>query len=354
MPLSIDGPRRALVLGVTGQDGAFLSRLLLSKGYVVHGVRRRTSLFNTQRIDDIYVDPREHETNFLLHYGDVTDSINIIALIQQTQPLEIYNLAAQSHVAVSFEMPGYTANADALGPLRLLEGIRLLGLAERTRFVQASTSEMFGDQPSVPQSETTAFAPCSPYAAAKLYAYWITVNYRTAYQIYASNAIMFNHESAWRSETFVTRKIARAVVAIERGEQRMLRLGNFEARRDWGHARDYVEAMWRIAQQPDPDDYVIATGELHSVRDFVELAFAVVGRGLEWTGSGAEEVGRCTRTGQILVQVDRTHFRPADPQHLRGNPDKARRLLDWRPKTSFVELVSEMVTAELAAAGRSG
>ncbi|WP_299614134.1 GDP-mannose 4,6-dehydratase [uncultured Tateyamaria sp.] len=352
--MSASGPRRALVLGVTGQDGAFLSRLLLSKGYMVHGVRRRSSSFNTNRIDDIYLDPRENPTNFFLHYGDVTDPTNLISLLQETQPDEVYNLAAQSHVAVSFETPEYTGNADALGPLRLLEGIRLLGLIDRVRFVQASTSEMFGDQPEMPQSETTPFTPCSPYAAAKLYAYWITVNYRNAYRIHASNAIMFNHESAWRGETFVTRKITRAVAAIECGEQRTLHLGNLNARRDWGHARDYVEAMWRMAQRPEPDDYVIATGESHSVREFVELAFAEVDRNLEWIGSGVDEIGRCARTGQVLVRVDPTHFRPADPQHLRGNPDKARRLLDWRPQTTFGELVREMVTADIAAVSRSG
>lgn len=352
--MSSAGPRRALVLGVTGQDGAFLSRLLLSKGYVVHGVRRRSSSFNTHRIDDIYVDPRESPTNFFLHYGDVTDPTNLISLLYQTQPDEVYNLAAQSHVAVSFETPEYTGNADALGPLRLLEGIRLLGLTDRVRYVQASTSEMFGDQPEIPQSETTPFTPCSPYAAAKLYAYWITVNYRKSYRIHASNAIMFNHESAWRGETFVTRKITRAVAAIERGEQRTLYLGNLDARRDWGHARDYVDAMWRMAQRPEPDDYVIATGESHSVREFVELAFAEVDRNVEWIGRGADEIGRCARTRQVLVRVDPTHFRPADPQHLRGNPDKARRLLDWRPQTTFGELVREMVTADIAAASRSG
>jgi GDPmannose 4,6-dehydratase len=340
--------RRALVLGVTGQDGAFLSRLLLAKGYIVHGVRWRSSSFNTHRIDDIYLDPREHATHFHLHYGDVTDPTNLIALVQQTQPDEIYNLAAQSHVAVSFETPEYTANADGLGTLRLLEGIRLLGLANRTRFVQASTSEMFGDQPEVPQSEVTPFAPCSPYAVAKLYAHWITVNYRKAYGCHASNAIMFNHESAWRGETFVTRKITRAVAAIERGEQRTLFLGNLDARRDWGHARDYVEAMWRIAQHSQPGDYVIATGESHSVREFVEKAFAVVGRTLEWSGSGAEEVGRCARTGHVLVQVDTTHFRPTDPQHLCGDSAKARQLLGWRPQTSFDDLIREMVMADLA------
>lgn len=352
--MSSGGPRRALVLGVTGQDGAFLSRLLLSKGYIVHGVRRRSSSFNTNRIDDIYSDPRENQANFFLHYGDITDPTNLISLMHQIQPDEVYNLAAQSHVAVSFETPEYTGNADALGPLRLLEGIRLLGLIDRVRFVQASTSEMFGDQPEMPQSETTPFAPCSPYAAAKLYAYWITVNYRKAYSIHASNAIMFNHESAWRGETFVTRKITRAVAAIERGEQRTLHLGNLNARRDWGHARDYAEAMWRIAQRPEPDDYVIATGESHSVREFVELAFAEVDRNLEWIGSGVDEIGLCARTGQVLVRVDPTHFRPADPQHLQGNPDKARRLLDWRPRTTFGELVSEMVRADIAAASRSG
>lgn len=345
--------RCALVLGVTGQDGAFLSRLLLAKGYIVHGVRRRSSSFNTYRVDDIYLDPREHATQFHLHYGDVTDPMNLIALVQQTQPDEIYNLAAQSHVAVSFETPEYTANADGLGTLRLLEGIRLMGMSSRTRFVQASTSEMFGERPELPQNELTPFAPCSPYAVAKLYAHWITINYRKAYGCHASNAIMFNHESPWRGETFVTRKITRAVAAIEHGEQRTLFLGNLDALRDWGHARDYVEAMWRIAQHPEPDDYVIATGESHSVREFVERAFAVVGRSLEWSGSAAEEVGRCARTGHVLVQVDPTHFRPTDPQHLLGDATKARRVLDWRPQTTFNELVREMVLADLAVQQRS-
>ena len=338
----------ALVLGVTGQDGAFLARLLLSKGYVVHGVRRRSSSFNTHRVDDMYVDPREHSTPFLLHYGDLTDPTNLVRLIQLTRPSEIYNLAAQSHVAVSFETPEYTANADALGPLRLLEAIRILGMTGQVKFVQASTSEMFGDQAPVPQNEGTPFKPCSPYAIAKLYAHWITVNYREAYGIHASTAIMFNHESAWRGETFVTRKITRAVAAIERREQSTLFLGNLDARRDWGHAKDYVEAMWRIAQHSVPDDYVIATGESHSVREFVELAFAVVGRTIEWSGTGIDEVGRCAKSSQVLVRVDPSHFRPLDPHHLCGDAGKARSLLGWRPRTTFLELVSEMVTADLA------
>ena len=341
-------PKSALVLGVTGQDGAFLSRLLLAKGYLVHGVRRRSSSFNTHRVDDIYLDPREHDTRFLLHYGDVTDPTNLVRLLQQTQPDEIYNLAAQSHVAVSFETPEYTANADALGPLRLLEAICILNMTRRVKFVQASTSEMFGDSTTIPQNETTPFKPCSPYAVAKLYAHWITVNYREAYGLHASNAILFNHESAWRGETFVTRKISRAVASIERGEQSVLFLGNLDARRDWGHARDYVEAMWRMLQRPTPDDYVIATGESHSVREFVELAFGVVGRAIEWSGTGAHEVGRCARSGTVLVRVDPSHFRPTDPHHLRGDATKAQRLLDWRPRTPFSELVHEMVTADLA------
>ena len=351
--MSSEHERRALVLGVTGQDGAFLSRLLLSKNYIVHGVRRRSSSFNTQRIDEIYRDPREHQTNFFLHYGDVTDPTNLLALIAQTRPDEIYNLAAQSHVAVSFETPEYTANADAVGPLRLLEAIRLLGLAGHTRFVQASTSEMFGDRPEVPQSETTPFAPCSPYAAAKLYAYWITVNYRKAYGVHASNAIMFNHESPWRGETFVTRKITRAVASIATGHRQILHLGNLDARRDWGHARDYADAMWRIAQQCEADDFVIATGQSHTVREFVETAFAVVGRQLEWSGGGLEETGRCIRTGQLLVRVDPTHFRPTDPSHLCGDPRKAHRVLDWRSQTTFADLVREMVAADLQTVRRS-
>ncbi len=300
----------ALITGVTGQDGAHLARLLLAKGYVVHGIKRRASSFNTQRIDALYTDPHEQETRFFLHYGDLTDATNLIRLMQEVQPQEIYNLAAQSHVQVSFETPEYTANADALGTLRLLEAIRILDMADHVRFYQASTSELFGKVQEVPQRETTPFYPRSPYAAAKLYAYWITVNYREAYGMHASNGILFNHEGPMRGETFVTRKITRAVAAIELGLQSCLYLGNLDAKRDWGHARDFVEGMWRILQQPEPDDYVLATGEQHSVREFVELAFAEVGRHIVWRGTGLQEVGIDTKTGKTVVRIDPRYFRP--------------------------------------------
>ena len=339
--------KTALITGATGQDGAYLARLLLDKGYIVHGVKRRSSSFNTERVDDLYRDPHEHETRFRLHYGDLTDSTNLIRLVQETQPDEIYNLAAQSHVAVSFETPEYTGNADALGTLRLLEAIRILGIEKDVRFYQASTSELYGKVQEVPQSETTPFYPRSPYAAAKLYAYWITVNYREAYGIHASNGILFNHEGPTRGETFVTRKITRAVAGIERGLQSTLYLGNLDAKRDWGHARDYVEGMWRIVQHDVPDDWVLATGETHSVREFVELAFAELGLTIEWQGEGVDEIGRDAKTGDVLVRIDPRYFRPTEVDLLIGDPTKAFDKLGWKHTTSFVDLVKEMVRADL-------
>src|SRR5438477_1969875 len=300
----------ALITGATGQDGAYLAELLLAKGYVVHGVKRRSSSLNTQRVDHLYVDPHESDARFFMHYGDMTDATNLIRLVQETQPSEIYNLGAQSHVQVSFETPEYTANADGIGTLRLLEAIRILKLERKVRFYQASTSELYGKVQETPQRETTPFYPRSPYAAAKLYAYWITVNYREAYGIHASNGILFNHEGPTRGETFVTRKITRAVAAIHRGLQDRLYLGNLDAMRDWGHARDYVEGMWMIVQQPEPGDYVLATGESHSVREFAEKAFASIGRRIEWRGSGKKEQGIDARSGRILVEVDPRYFRP--------------------------------------------
>ncbi len=337
----------ALITGITGQDGAYLARFLLDKGYVVHGVKRRSSSFNTARVDDLYVDPHEADTRFFLHHGDMTDATNLIRLVQETQPTEIYNLAAQSHVQVSFETAEYTANADALGTLRLLEAIRILKMGERVRFYQASTSELYGKVQETPQSETTPFYPRSPYAAAKLYGYWITVNYREAYGYHASNGILFNHESPIRGETFVTRKITRAVAAIELGLQRRLYIGNLDAQRDWGHARDYVEGMYLILQQATPDDYVLATGEMHSVREFIELAFACVGREIAWRGSGVDEVGVDGRTGAELVKVDPRYFRPTEVELLLGNPAKAKAKLGWSYKTAFPDLVKEMVKADL-------
>jgi len=337
----------ALITGVTGQDGAYLARLLLDKGYIVHGIKRRSSSFNTQRVDDLYVDPHEQATRFFLHYGDLTDATNLIRLVQETKPDEIYNLAAQSHVAVSFETPEYTANSDAMGTLRLLEAIRILGLGDTVRFYQASTSELYGKVQEVPQRETTPFYPRSPYAAAKLYGYWITVNYREAYGLHASNGILFNHESPLRGETFVTRKITRAVAAIAHGYQAHLYLGNINAERDWGHARDYVEGMWRILQHPTPDDYVLATGEKHSVREFVERAFAVIGLTIVWTGKGVDEVGLDQATGKQLVRIDPRYFRPTEVDELLGDPTKARRQLGWQHTTTFSELVAEMVAADL-------
>lgn len=344
---ALSSRKTALITGATGQDGAYLARLLLDKGYIVHGVKRRSSSFNTERVDDLYRDPHEHETRFRLHYGDLTDSTNLIRLVQETQPDEIYNLAAQSHVAVSFETPEYTGNADALGTLRLLEAIRILGIEKDVRFYQASTSELYGKVQEVPQSETTPFYPRSPYAAAKLYAYWITVNYREAYGIYASNGILFNHEGPTRGETFVTRKITRAVAGIERGLQSTLYLGNLDAKRDWGHARDYVEGMWRIVQHDVPDDWVLATGETHSVREFVELAFAELGRTIEWQGEGVDEIGRDAKTGDVLVRIDPRYFRPTEVDLLIGDPTKAYDKLGWKHTTSFVDLVKEMVRADL-------
>ncbi len=337
----------ALITGVTGQDGAYLAEFLLARGYTVHGVKRRSSSFNTGRVDKFYQDPHEPDVRFHLHFGDMTDATNLIRLVQEVQPTEIYNLAAQSHVQVSFETAEYTANADGLGTLRLLEAMRILSLGDRVRFYQASTSELYGKAQETPQSETTPFYPRSPYGAAKLYAYWITVIYREAYGFHASNGILFNHESPIRGETFVTRKITRAAAAIELGWQHKLYLGNLDARRDWGHARDYADGMWRILQQPTPDDYVLATGESHSVREFVELAFAEIGRRIEWRGSGVEEQGVDTAGGEVLVEIDPRYFRAAEVDMLQGDAGKAARVLGWRAATSFKELVREMVAADL-------
>lgn len=338
--------RTALITGVTGQDGAYLAELLLAKGYRVHGVKRRSSSFNTARVDHLYVDPHEGDPRFLMHYGDMTDATNLIRLIQETQPDEIYNLAAQSHVQVSFETPEYTANADGLGALRILEAIRILRLDTSIRFYQASTSELYGKVHETPQQESTPFWPRSPYAVAKLYAYWITVNYREAYGMHASNGILFNHESPLRGETFVTRKITRAVAAMEAGLQDRLYLGNLDAKRDWGHARDYVEGMWAILQQDQPDDYVLATGESHSVREFVELAFAEVGRPIHWTGVGLDEKGVDAESGKTLVEVDPRYFRPTEVDLLHGDSSKARQRLNWSPRTSFRDLVKEMMQSD--------
>lgn len=342
--------RVALITGVTGQDGACLAELLLAKGYVVHGVKRRSSSFNTARIDHLYVDPHEAGGRLFLHYGDLTDATNLIRLVQETRPDEIYNLAAQSHVQVSFETPEYTANADALGTLRLLEALRILHRTEDVRFYQASTSELYGNARVVPQDESTPFRPRSPYAIAKLYAYWTTVNYREAYGVHASNGILFNHEGPTRGETFVTRKITRAVAAIAGGAQERVYLGNLDARRDWGHARDYVEGMWRIVNHPRPDDYVLATGESRSVREFVELAFREADVDIVWDGVGVEEKGRDAKTGTVRVEVDPRYFRPTEADHLRGDATKAREVLGWRPGTTFEGLVREMVRADLEAA----
>jgi GDPmannose 4,6-dehydratase len=339
--------KTALITGVTGQDGAYLSRLLLAKGYTVHGLKRRSSSFNSERVDDLYVDPHEGETKFFLHYGDMTDSTNLIRLVQETKPDEIYNLAAQSHVQVSFETPEYTANADATGALRLLEAIRILGLEKKTRFYQASTSELYGKVQETPQRETTPFYPRSPYAVAKLYAFWITVNYREAYGMHASNGILFNHEGPTRGETFVTRKITRAVAAIEKGRQKTLYLGNLDAKRDWGHAKDFVEGMWLMLQQDVADDYVLATGEMHTVREFVELAFGEVGRSVVWKGKGVDEVGYDAKTNAPLVKIDPRYFRPTEVELLLGDSAKAREILGWTHKTSFRSLVTEMVRSDL-------
>jgi len=337
----------ALITGVTGQDGAYLSRLLLDKGYTVHGVKRRSSSFNTGRIEDIYEDPHVEHQRFTLHYGDLTDATNLIRIVQEVQPDEIYNLAAQSHVQVSFETPEYTANADAIGTLRLLEAIRILGLEDKTRFYQASTSELYGLVQEVPQRETTPFYPRSPYAVAKLYAYWITVNYREAYGLHASNGILFNHESPLRGETFVTRKITRAAAAIALGRQDRLYLGNLDARRDWGHAREYAEGMWRMLQQYQPDDYVLATGETTDVRQFVRWAFEDAGIAIEFRGEGVDEKGYCRETGKCLVEVDPRYFRPTEVDLLIGDPAKAREKLGWTHATPVRELVREMVAADL-------
>lgn len=342
--------RVALITGVTGQDGAYLAEYLLGLGYVVHGIKRRSSSFNTGRVDHLYQDPHEQNVRFLLHYGDMTDSTNLIRLMQQIRPTEIYNLAAQSHVQVSFESPEYTANADAIGVLRLLEAIRILGMEKETRFYQASTSELYGLVQEVPQRETTPFYPRSPYGVAKLYGYWITVNYREAYGMHASNGILFNHESPIRGETFVTRKITRSIARMEAGIEDTLYLGNLDAKRDWGHARDYVEGMWKILQMDTPDDYVLATGETRSVREFVEVALAEVGRNIEWRGKGVEEVGIDIRSGKAIVRVDPTYFRPTEVDLLVGDASKAQSKLGWKPKTPFAQLVKEMIAGDLAEA----
>jgi GDPmannose 4,6-dehydratase len=339
--------KRALITGATGQDGAYLARLLLEKGYEVHGVKRRSSSFNTGRIEDIYQDPHEHDQRFVLHYGDLTDSTNLIRIVQEVRPHEIYNLAAQSHVAVSFETPEYTANADGIGTLRLLEAIRILGLEKETRFYQASTSELYGLVQEVPQRETTPFYPRSPYAAAKLYAYWITVNYREAYGIHASNGILFNHESPLRGETFVTRKITRAAAAISLGRQEKLYLGNLDAQRDWGHAKEYVEGMWLMLQQKVPDDYVLATGVTTTVRDFVMWAFEDAGIPIAFRGEGIEEKGYALSDGRCMVEVDPAYFRPTEVDLLLGDPSKAHQKLGWRHQTSVRDLAREMVRADL-------
>lgn len=337
----------ALVTGVTGQDGAYLAELLLEKGYIVHGIKRRSSLFNTDRVDHLYRDQHEEHVNFVLHYGDMTDSTNLIRIIQEVQPDEIYNLAAQSHVKVSFETPEYTANSDAMGALRILEAIRILKLEKKTRFYQASTSELYGKVMEVPQSETTPFYPRSPYAVAKLYAFWITKNYREAYGMYACNGILFNHESPLRGETFVTRKITRAVARIKLGLQKKIYLGNLDAKRDWGHAKDYVEGMWLMLQQDEPDDFVLATGETYPVRHFVDKAFGEVGIEVEWQGEGVNEKGINKATGDVLVEVDPRYFRPTEVDLLVGDPTKAREVLGWKHRYNLDALIKEMVAGDL-------
>ena len=339
--------KKALITGVTGQDGAYLAEFLLEKGYEVHGIKRRASLFNTDRIDHLYQDPHEKERNFILHHGDLTDSTNLIRILQQVQPDEVYNLAAQSHVAVSFESPEYTADTDALGTMRILEGIRLLGLENKTKFYQASTSELFGKVQEVPQTEKTPFYPRSPYAVAKLYAYWITVNYREAYNIYACNGILFNHESPLRGETFVTRKITRALARISLDLQGCLFLGNLNAKRDWGHAKDYVKVQWLMLQQEKPEDFVIATGEQYSVRDFVTAAAKELNIDISWKGTGVDEKGYNTKTDKVIVAVDPKYFRPTEVETLLGDPSKAKKKLGWTPEISFKELVLEMVEQDL-------
>ena len=345
-------PKAALISGITGQDGAYLAELLLKKGYVVHGIKRRASLLNTDRIDHLYQDPHDTNVRLVLHYGDLTDATNLIRIIQQVKPDEIYNLAAQSHVAVSFETPEYTANADALGTLRMLEAIRILGLEERTRFYQASTSEMFGKAHETPQRETTPFYPRSPYGVAKLYAHWICVNYREAYGLYACNGILFNHESPLRGETFVSRKISRALTRIRAGLQDVVHLGNLDAKRDWGHARDYVRAQWLMLQQPRPDDYVVATGEQHSVRDFVVLAGKLLGMDIAWCGAGIDEVGIDRVSGRTVVRVDSRYFRPAEVDSLLGDASRIRDELGWKAEIPFEALVREMIEADAALAKR--
>ncbi len=344
--------KKALITGITGQDGAYLAEFLLKKGYEVHGIKRRTSLFNTDRIDHLYQDPHVENRNFILHHGDLTDSSSLIHIIQQVQPDEIYNLAAQSHVAVSFEEPEYTANSDALGTLRILEAIRILDLTQKTRFYQASTSELYGKVQETPQKETTPFYPRSPYAVAKLYSYWITINYREAYGMFACNGILFNHESPIRGETFVTRKITRALARIKLGLQDCLYLGNLNAKRDWGHARDYIEMQWLMMQQDEPEDYVIATGKQHSVKEFVELAAKDLGINIRWQGEGIEEQGINDETGDVIIAIDPRYFRPTEVESLLGDPSKAMEKLGWQPRISFRQLISEMVAADLEEAKR--
>ena len=337
----------ALITGITGQDGAYLAEFLLKKGYEVHGIKRRSSSFNTSRIDSLYQDPHSEDIKFHLHYGDMTDATNLIGLMQKINPDEVYNLAAQSHVQVSFETPEYTANADGLGTLRLLEAIKLLNMTKKVKFYQASTSELYGNTSSLPQNEDTPFSPRSPYAAAKLYAYWITVNYRSAYDIFACNGILFNHESPVRGETFVTRKITRAVAAIKLGLQDKLYVGNLDAKRDWGHAKDYVEAMWMMLQQDKADDYVLATGESHTVREFIETAFSQINEVIEWKGTGVNEIGYSKVTKEELIEVDKRYFRPTEVNYLMGDSSKAKKILGWEAKIKFEELVKEMVKEDL-------
>ena len=343
--------KTALITGVTGQDGAYLAELLLKKGYTVHGIKRRSSSFNTGRIDHLYQDPHVDQRNFVLHYGDLTDSTNLIRIVQETQPDELYNLAAQSHVKVSFETPEYTANSDALGTLRLLEAIRILGLDQKTRFYQASTSELYGLVQETPQRETTPFYPRSPYGVAKLYGYWITVNYREAYGMHACNGILFNHESPLRGETFVTRKITRAVARISQGRQDCLYLGNLDAQRDWGHARDYVEGMWRILQHPDPEDFVLATGLTTTVRAFTEKAFSIAGLSIQWEGTGESEIGRDAQSGAVRVRIDPQYYRPTEVDLLLGDATKAQEKLGWTPKYTLDQLIEEMVLSDQKALG---
>ena len=343
--------KTALITGVTGQDGAYLAELLLKKGYTVHGIKRRSSSFNTGRIDHLYQDPHVDQRNFVLHYGDLTDSTNLIRIVQETQPDELYNLAAQSHVKVSFETPEYTANSDALGTLRLLEAIRILGLDQKTRFYQASTSELYGLVQETPQRETTPFYPRSPYGVAKLYGYWITVNYREAYGMHACNGILFNHESPLRGETFVTRKITRAVARISQGRQDCLYLGNLDAQRDWGHARDYVEGMWRILQHPDPEDFVLATGLTTTVRAFTEKAFSIAGLSIQWEGTGESEIGRDPQSGAVRVRIDPQYYRPTEVDLLLGDATKAQEKLGWTPKYTLDQLIEEMVLSDLKVLG---